>query len=156
MRLPLIGKDCLSNTKISDISWNSSGNILAISYFVDDHYGPCSHLGSVTFLKFGNFSDSKCLKEKIQVDTNSCIKCIDSHPTNPSLFVGGSYTGEIYLINLSNENDDYIQFISRVDSYFHKDCIVSVKWTKREFEGKHVNLFEYLILFKNLVCMLPI
>ena len=150
MRVPLIDNKSQSDTKISDMCWNSSGNILALSYFVSNHSGPCSHSGYINILKFGNISQSKSFKEKIQIETNSCVKCIDSHPKNPSLFVCGSYTGEISLIDLSNENGDYIKNVSHIDSYFHKDCVISVKWTKTEYEGNHVRYINKIKIYLNL------
>jgi WD40 repeat protein len=150
MRLPLIDNKFQNDTKISDMCWNSSGNILALSYYVANHLGPCSHSGYINILKFGNFSQSKSFKEKIQIETNSCVKCIDSHPKNPSLFVCSSYTGEISLIDLSNENGDYIKNVSHIDSYFHKDCVISVKWTKTEYEGNHVRYIDKINLYLKL------
>jgi WD40 repeat protein len=88
-------------------------------------------------LKFSNISESKNYKEKITVETNTCIKSIDSHPKFPSVFVCSSFIGEIYLINLSEASDaDQVQNISKVDSYFHKECVNLVRWVKFE-EGNY-------------------
>jgi hypothetical protein len=127
------------SSKISDGCWNSSGSILAVSFFVDNHIGPCSHQGLISFYKFN--SSSKKIESYIEVDTNSCVKSLDSHPKNSNLFVCGSYSGEVYLIDLTNQNTDTdsdpIKFISKIDSYLHKDCVNFVKWVKNE-EGKYV------------------
>ena len=139
MRLPCIENNSEKYTKISDISWNSTGNILAISYFVDNHLGPCSHTGKINFLTFSNISESKSYKEKISIELNSCVKSIESHPKFPNMFICCSFIGEIYLINLEDDKEkDPIKYISKVDSYFHKECVVVVKWVKFEGEGNYV------------------
>jgi WD40 repeat protein len=133
MKIPCISSKSDKNTKISDVCWNSTGNTLAISYYIDNHLGPCSHTGKIDFFKFINISESKTFKEKISIETNTCIKSIDSHPKFPSSFTCSSFIGEIYLINLSASDDvDHIQNISKVDSYFHKECVNLVKWIKFE------------------------
>ena len=137
MRIPCIEKHMEKNTKISDMTWNSNGTVLAISFYIDNHIGPCSHTSFIYFYKFTNINESKSFSSKISLDTNACIKSIDSHPTLGNLFVAASYIGEIYLINISNTDKDLIDCISKIDSYFHKECVVSVKWIKYE-EGVYV------------------
>ncbi len=111
--------------KISDIAWNSNGTVLAITNYIDNHQGPCSHQTNITFLKFeGNISDKNYTK--IEVETNACIKAIEGHPTLPNFFIACSYIGEIYLINLNLT--DQIECLSKIDSNFHKECIVGLRW----------------------------
>ena len=38
--------------KISDIAWNSNGTILAVTNYIDNHNGPCSHQTIIKFFKF--------------------------------------------------------------------------------------------------------
>jgi WD40 repeat protein len=133
MKITCISSNSDKNLKISDVCWNSTGNTLAISYSIDNHIGPCSHTGKIDFFKFSNISESKTFKEKITIETNSCIKSIDSHPKYPSIFTSSCFIGEIYLIDVSENKDvDQIQCISKVDSYFHKECVNLVKWIKFE------------------------
>jgi WD40 repeat protein len=44
------------------------------------------------------------------------------HPTKPSLLVGGSYNGEIFLWNLSKDEDMVVSW-SKIDDYYHKESI---------------------------------
>jgi len=130
--------------QISDMIWNKNGSVLGVSFFIDDnHIGPCPHTGNIIFFKFDDLSsfnnnnESKILKSyssKIELETNSCIKCIDSHPSISNLFVAGSYNGEIYLINLGlyESGKDIIEFSSTIDSTFYKECVISVKFVKYE------------------------
>jgi hypothetical protein len=125
------------SSKFSDACWNCTGSILAVSFYVDNHIGPCSHQGLISFYKLNNSALSKTLDCKIEVETNTCIKSLDSHPKNSNLFVCGSYSGEIYILDISEEESDPIKYISKIDSYFHKDSVNFVKWVKNE-EGKWV------------------
>ncbi len=129
--------------QISDMIWNKNGSVLGVSFFIDDHIGPCPHTGNIIFFKFedlssfNNNNEGKILKSyssKIELETNSCIKCIDSHPSISNLFVAGSYNGEIYLINLGlyESGKDIIEFSSIIDSTFYKECVISVKFVKYE------------------------
>lgn len=69
-RIPTIDNSLSKNSKISDSCWNSRGNMLAISYFVDNHQGPCNHPSAIYVFKFENIVKSKMYKEKISIDTN--------------------------------------------------------------------------------------
>ena len=62
----------------------------------------------------------------------SCIKCLDAHPKNPNLFAIGTYFGEIILIDLLSPES--ILYSSKIDNYYHKECIISVKWVKNDNE----------------------
>lgn len=124
---------------ISDMVWNKSGNTLCVSFFEENHIGPCSHNGILKFFIFDSFYSSGGEEEYtinykvIDLEVNSCIKCLDSHPSIGNIFIAGGYNGEIYYINLGKENSkDYIEFISKIDSNFYKECVVSAKFIKYE------------------------
>jgi hypothetical protein len=128
-------------TFISDMVWNKNGDTLAISFYEDVHAGPCAHGGLIKFFTFNSFYTNNENEEQtgqtidyktIELEVNSCIKCLDSHPKINNIFVAGGYNGEIYYINLSkNDNSkDYIEFISKIDSSFYKECVVSLKFIK--------------------------
>ena len=129
------------NSNISDIIWNKTGDTLAVSFSENVHIDPCSHNGIIKFFIFESLFSSddtedtggeKVIDYKtIELEFNSCIKCIDSHPKFSNIFVAGGFNGEIYYINLSKErNNDYIEFISKIDSSLYKECVVSVKFVK--------------------------
>lgn len=141
IKFPCVNGQSTKNTKVSDMCWNSSGDILAVSFFIDNHQGPCSHFGQVNFYKFTNISGSKTFTEMTSIETNSCIKSIDSHPKNSLWFVCSSFVGEIYLISAEVKAEmDNILYISKIDSYFHKECVNIVKWIK--FEENYVNYYK--------------
>ena len=73
LRIPTIDNNLARGSKISDSCWNSRGNMLAVSYFIDDHQGPCNHQSIVYVFKFENILKTKMYKEKIAIDTNVII-----------------------------------------------------------------------------------
>ena len=143
-KFPAIDRDSTTKNKkifISDMVWNKSGDTLAVSFFEDVHIGPCAHGGMIKFFIFNSFYSKQEGEEQagqtidfknIELEVNSCIKCLDSHPKINNIFIAGGYNGEIYYINLSkgNNSKDYIEFISKIDSAFYKECVVSLKFIK--------------------------
>ena len=125
--------------KISDMTWSCKGNILAVSYYIDEHIGPCSHIGYILFYFINSFNpdfkssavNTKTYSNSTKIELNSCIKCIEKHPTINNIFIAGSYKGEIYYINIGNEKD-LIEYTSKLDSCFYRECVVSVRFVKME------------------------
>lgn len=126
MRMTLITNALPKNSKISDFCWNSNGHILAVVYYLDDHNGPCNHQMLINLFEFEDLNKDKNFKSKTVIETNSCISAIEAHPLRSFLFCACSYLGEVLLININNK--DQIQYTSRIDTYFHKELVVSVKW----------------------------
>ena len=142
-KFPVFDMESNKNKKIfiSDMVWNKNGDTLAVSFYEDVHIGPCAHGGNIKFYIFNSFYTNKEGEEQsdqtidfksIDLEVNSCIKCLDSHPKINNIFIAGGYNGEIYYINLSkgNNSKDYIEFISKIDSAFYKECVVSLKFIK--------------------------
>lgn len=161
-KLSSIDQTMDANLKVSDVQCSNNGKVLSVAYFIDDHVGPCSHTSVINFYRLNTSNDihnqsktsklnqmkqtaSSSYSNKISLEVNSCIKCIDSHPLNNNLFVAGSYIGEVYLINISNHDDgkDMVEAISRIDSMFYKECIISVKWIKYE-ENIYVSFYIHI------------
>lgn len=125
---------------ISDMIWNKNGDTLAVSFYEDLHIGPCAHSGNLKFFVFDSFYTNEEGEEEggktidfktIDLEVNSCMRCLDSHPKINNIFVAGGFNGEIYYINLSKENNkDYIEFTSKIESAFYKECVISVKFIK--------------------------
>lgn len=144
----MITNDLPKKSKISDFSWNSNGHIMGISYYIDDHIGPCNHQMLLNFIEFDELNQDKSFKKKYVVDTNSCVKAIEAHPLRSNIFAACSYLGEIMLINL-NEIDQ-IQYCSKIDSYFYKELITNVKWIDLFKDGIYVKKLFLNFLLKNL------
>ena len=85
------------------------------------------------------------LEYKITIETNSCVKSIEANPRLAHIFVASTYIGEIMLIDLSQK--DQIQCTSKVDSYFHKECIIAIKWINFNTDENYVKMSLKKIYF---------
>lgn len=140
--------DLPKKSEISDIAWNSNGSYLAVCYYINNHIGPCSHQMFLNIFHFEDLNKDKFFKEKISLDVNSCVKSIEAHPKKSNIFAFSTYLGEISLINLNNEKDQ-IQYTSKIDAYFHKELVISIKWIDLFKDGNYVRrLFIYLKIIK--------
>jgi len=137
--------DLPKKSEISDISWNSNGTYLAVCYYINNHIGPCAHQMSINIFQFEDLNKEKYFKNKINIEVN-CIKAIEAHPKKSNIFAFCTYLGEISLINLNNEKDQ-IQFTSKIDSYFHKELIVAIKWIDLYRDGNYVKKIKKFISF---------
>jgi len=79
--------------EITDVSWNSTGLILAASFGKFEHEGMCydrSFLYAWNLQKRGFKAD----EPMFSIETSACIMCIEFHPTRPSIIAGGSFNGK--------------------------------------------------------------
>jgi len=53
------------------------------------------------------------------------------HPARPSLLVGGSFNGEIFLWDISKKDDSLISS-STMDEYFHRESITQMIWVEQQ------------------------
>ena len=53
--------------------------------------------------------------------------CCEFHPQHPALVAGGTYSGEVYVWDLSREGDTQ-RFKSIVTDLSHREPVVRVSW----------------------------
>ena len=88
---PMYGE---SDVQVVDSCWNSTGSIIAAAYSRIDLVGWCRGSGYVCCW---NISRKDVGKADIIIEASSYITSIAFHPTQPSLLIGGCYTGEVIL-----------------------------------------------------------
>lgn len=68
------------------------------------------------------------------------------HPTRPSLLVGGSFNGEIFLWDISKKDDNLISS-STLDEYYHRESITQLLWMEQTSQTliNHLNSHYNLI-----------
>ena len=115
-------KDC------SNLAWNCTGSILAVSYGKQDHNGWCNHQSCLTIWSI-NDRHLNINKGDIHISLPSCLMCISFHPIKPSIIAGGLYNGEIRIWNISND-DEPLLMSSKIDNLFHREPITSITWVK--------------------------
>lgn len=53
------------------------------------------------------------------------------HPVRPSLLMGGSFNGEIFLWDISKKDDNLVAS-SSMDEYFHREAITQMIWIEQQ------------------------
>ncbi|XP_074871157.1 cytoplasmic dynein 2 intermediate chain 2 isoform X2 [Carettochelys insculpta] len=125
--------------QVTSISWNATGSVVACSYGrLDD--GDWSTEKS--YVCTWNL-DRRGLNPKhpdLVVDVPSSVMCLAFHPSQPSLIVGGLYSGEVLLWDTSSIDDPLIGRTGMTDDT-HTDPVYQVDWLQ---ESKHSHHFQIL------------
>lgn len=87
--------------KVSCVSWNCTGSLLAVGVCSRDHDTWCSHGGLISFYNTEKSAPTRSIK------TKSCVTCISMHPYELSLVAAGMYSGEVCTYNLNLEDTEY-------------------------------------------------
>ncbi|XP_006119096.2 cytoplasmic dynein 2 intermediate chain 2 isoform X1 [Pelodiscus sinensis] len=125
--------------QVTSISWNATGSVVACSYGrLDD--GDWSTEKS--YVCTWNL-DRRGLNPKrpdLVVDVPSSVMCLAFHPSQPSLIVGGLYSGEILIWDTSRVEDPLIGRTGMTDDT-HTDPVYQVDWLQ---DSKHSHHFQIL------------
>ena len=71
------------------------------------------------------------LSPDVVIETDVCLQCCSCHPSHPALVAGGSYSGEVYVWNVSATeafSTDAQVARSRITTKSHHDPVVAVAW----------------------------
>ncbi|CAM5102977.1 unnamed protein product [Natator depressus] len=125
--------------QVTSISWNATGSVVACSYGrLDD--GDWSTEKS--YVCTWNL-DRRGLNPKrpdLVVDVPSSVMCLAFHPSQPSLIVGGLYSGEVLIWDMSRIEDPLIWRTGMTDDT-HTDPVYQVDWFQ---DSKHSHHFQIL------------
>lgn len=110
----------------TDISWNSTGSVIAVSYGKFDHDDWCTHKSVVCTWNLDRRS-LEPQKPDVTIELPTCIMCTVFHPTLPSILAVGTFTGEIRLFNTGWEGDPLIAQ-SGFTELSHKEPIAQLSW----------------------------
>mmetsp|Transcript_40263 Transcript_40263/g.35789 ORF Transcript_40263/g.35789 Transcript_40263/m.35789 type:complete len:90 (-) Transcript_40263:952-1221(-) len=82
-----------------------------------------------SFLYIWNLSkrDFKPDTPNLTIENTGSIMCIEFHPTKPSLIAGGTFNGEVYLWDISQQEENVL-FYSKIDDYFHREAVSRILW----------------------------
>ncbi|CAG9857945.1 unnamed protein product [Phyllotreta striolata] len=109
--------------RVSCMSWNQSGQSLACCRGFE-HESWCYHRGTVyvyTMASNGKFSD----QPKKVLNADNCVVSIKFHPTRSGLLAGTTYSGNIIVWNLQNNNGEEAVISKNV----HDELVTQVSWT---------------------------
>eukprot|EP01061_Rhynchopus_euleeides_P013379 TRINITY_DN23368_c0_g1_i1.p1 TRINITY_DN23368_c0_g1~~TRINITY_DN23368_c0_g1_i1.p1 ORF type:complete len:571 (+),score=278.66 TRINITY_DN23368_c0_g1_i1:76-1788(+) len=105
-------------------SWNSTGSVIAAAYGRIDLVGWCKSNGYVCCW---NVTRKEVTRPDVVIENSSYITSIAFHPTSPSLLLGGSYTGEVVLWDISAEQPTLGTTNVQAEEA-HRDPVVRVMW----------------------------
>ena len=104
--------------------WNSTGSVVAAAYGRIDVVGWCKGSGYVCCW---NVTRKEVQKPDVIIENTSHITSIAFHPTSPSLLLGGGYTGEVMMWDISAEQPLLGSTNVQSDDT-HREPVVKVMW----------------------------
>ena len=119
----------------TSVSWNATGSKLCCGYGSVTEFAWSEAPGMVRV--WNVFAGAKEAAETV-LDTPSGIMSVAFHPSHPAVFATGGFNGQVMLWDL-NVQDKLIAF-SHVESYTHRDPVVSVAWIRRKDNTQLVSL----------------
>ncbi|KAK2954463.1 putative dynein 2 intermediate chain 2 L homeolog [Blattamonas nauphoetae] len=117
---------------VSSLSWNSTGRLLAVSLGYLNHGGWCLHQGALQVYRV--FTEGKQNDLFASETTASCLMTVAAHPTKPTLFVGGTFSGDVIAFSYRSDQTENAESasatitISKQQSWTHHDPIAAVDW----------------------------
>lgn len=115
-----------TNLKVTSLTWNSHGSVIAASLGWTEHESWCVHQ---SFVYLWNVDRSKIDEEnpyKI-IDCDTCLLDISFHPNQPGLLAGGNFAGKLLIWDLSNEEQPLVCYSGK-DTISHHEAISKVRW----------------------------
>jgi len=117
---------------------------LAASLGKFEHDGMCYDKG---FLYVWNLQKRgfKPDEPMLTIETSACIMCIEFHPVRPSILAGGSFNGEIFVWDISRD-DETLLYFSRIDDYFHREAVSQIIWLEQKLVGRTDILYNLMTI----------
>nr|WAW84842.1 cytoplasmic dynein 2 intermediate chain 2 [Halisarca dujardinii] len=115
----------------TDLSWNSTGTVLAVSYGHMGHQSWCVHEGCVGVWHLGRQPRGSPLRPgrcSLRILAPSCAMAVACHPTEPALLAAGTFSGELCVWSVAS--DDSEQLVARSGLYHngHHEPVSQVTW----------------------------
>ena len=112
------------------VSWSCTGQAMAACFGRHNITGWCEYPGILGVWRNLDRWPATGLGESmpdVSVETDVCLMCCEFHPQHPALLAGGTYSGEVYVWDLSREGDAQ-RFKSVITELSHREPIVQVAW----------------------------
>jgi len=114
---------------VTALAWNATGSQLIASYGRVDTYGWCSNRGSLCCWNLFSSSNDSSGEPDFRMEVASGVQCIQAHPSQPAMIIGGTFNGEVMVWNTANSNDeDLLVASSPITEYCHQEPISSIQW----------------------------
>ncbi|CAG9462016.1 unnamed protein product [Pedinophyceae sp. YPF-701] len=113
---------------VTSISWNCTGNTIAAGYGRTDITGWCPYGGCVCKWNLQREQVEEN-KPDVRVDVDACLTFVEFHPEMKQVLAGGTFTGELYVWDLS-QDDPSRQLVakSQLSALSHTEPITHLAW----------------------------
>jgi len=140
---------------VTSVSWNATGNVLAISYGDLRKTGWCNLKSCIGVWHLHKLEaeadadrDGKLSREEMKAAGTSDIpsalleipsqttfvSCIEFHKEEPAILASGMYSGEIMVWDVSAEEEVPLMFTSRISDYAHREPVTALAWVPDQKE----------------------
>lgn len=120
--------DLQEELPISGLSWNSTGSVIAAAYGRFDHEDWCMHKAALCTWNLDRRTVDEN-KPDMLIDLPCCLLCVAFHPENPAWIAGGNFNGEVFIWDLSSE-DDMLLASSGIGDNTHREPVNKLIWLK--------------------------
>ncbi|KAL6746866.1 hypothetical protein V8C86DRAFT_2929599 [Haematococcus lacustris] len=112
---------------VTSLTWSCTGQTIAASYGRYDVPGWCSDRGALVAWNLGRDS-VKPGKPDVLVDVDVCLMVAAFHPEHPALIAGGTFNGDLYVWDLSQEADLQVARSDPLCEVRHQEPMAALKW----------------------------
>ncbi|KAJ9521298.1 hypothetical protein QJQ45_001174 [Haematococcus lacustris] len=112
---------------VTSLTWSCTGQTVAASYGRYDVPGWCSDRGALVAWNLGRDS-VKPGKPDVLVDVDVCLMVAAFHPEHPALIAGGTFNGDLYVWDLSQEADLQVARSDPLCEVRHQEPMAALKW----------------------------
>jgi len=113
---------------VAGVSWNSSGNMLAVCYGRMDLKGTDQEASCVAVWNLKRVFVQQD-KPDHRLETSCSVISVAFHPQHPAILVAGTYGGEVLAWNLGNETDKTSISVLKGERA-HREAVTALEWTK--------------------------
>ncbi|XP_047119540.1 cytoplasmic dynein 2 intermediate chain 2-like [Schistocerca piceifrons] len=119
---------CDVEVKVTGVSWNCNGSILAVASSAVKHEAWCDHRGSVSLYSVSRKNFDATAAPQKTLETTSCTTALAYHPYVPSVLAAGTFSGHVIVWKEGGEIE--------MSSCLHKDMVSQVLWLSEHMKSQ--------------------
>lgn len=132
--------------KVSSMSWSCTGSVIALAFSCTQHDDWCSHCSVIHLYNIDRNNFNGAVPSKI-LETSSCIRSVSMHPYEPSVVAAGTYSGEVIVWNLMNDD---MNILGSSGKDGHSESVTQLQWVTQSTGTSLVSagLDSFLVMWK--------
>jgi len=120
--------------EVTSVTWNCRGSVIAAAYGRHDHESWCTHKSVLCTWNI-EMKQLDTSKADIALEVDSCLMSIAFNPENPPIIVGGTFSGEVLIWDLSQDDDNFFVCSSK-NIELHQEPITKVVWLEEPISSR--------------------